>query len=732
MVFPLAILAGETALAEPLVLYNPDTEIISICGESYGESAIIMLYKYGITPSDSNLPIEFEVISLENGSFSAEIKMPTGADKTTYTVKVSTNEGNFFTDFVYFKLSEADTVVDLLADTKKQAFISTAKTNAQKLGIDTLQPLYISDGDYILSLLYTTKNSITDGLSFYNGYQAAFAAASFKSCNAEQVIKKYDTFLGISFESDYKSKEGFSIAAKAELASLLKEENFEESLSSKTFKTIYKELQALAAVNTADSAADLEKIIEVYFSDMFSDLPNVGGSVYSKMMSMPCKTFEDIAINFDIANKPAKQPTISGGGGGGVSKENTYSKDTTAEIFVPADGGQESVETETEIKNVSFGDVNANNWYYDSVMALASRCIISGYTDGNFKAESDVTRAEFTKLVYSALGDRFPQVKKISGRVTKLPCVGDSLTQGLIDEDGTYTKNIAYADFLKELLGEEYEVKNFGRSSHGILENHKYPYLSTDEYKQSLKYVPDILVTMFGTNDIKTDYWADAKSIYKERYEYFINTYKTINPEIQVIIMLPPPFFTNDNERPIENLKEGIEILKQVAADGGYTTLDLYSVFDGAQYLFPDLLHFNSEGARKAAQTIANTLLGSEAAEFEDVNDEWFAEYVNAAAAAGLVQGSNGKFLPDSFIKREDASLIIYRALSKIGNTLAGVPAFTDNINIAPYAFSAVGGLSKYKILQGSDGAFSPKANITRAQAAQLIYNALSFLGEIK
>lgn len=49
--------------------------------------------------------------------------------------------------------------------------------------------------------------------------------------------------------------------------------------------------------------------------------------------------------------------------------------------------------------NTSFKDVTRNAWYYDSIDALASNNIITGYADSTFKPEKDITRAEFATIV---------------------------------------------------------------------------------------------------------------------------------------------------------------------------------------------------------------------------------------------------------------------------------------------------------------------------------------------
>lgn len=49
--------------------------------------------------------------------------------------------------------------------------------------------------------------------------------------------------------------------------------------------------------------------------------------------------------------------------------------------------------------NTTFKDVKKEAWYYNSIDALASNKIITGYADSTFKPEKDITRAEFATVV---------------------------------------------------------------------------------------------------------------------------------------------------------------------------------------------------------------------------------------------------------------------------------------------------------------------------------------------
>ena len=63
---------------------------------------------------------------------------------------------------------------------------------------------------------------------------------------------------------------------------------------------------------------------------------------------------------------------------------------------------------------------------------------------------------------------------------------------------------------------------------------------------------------------------------------------------------------------------------------------------------------------------------------------------------------------------------------ASISVSVTGAVTFTDSDQIADYAKSAVEALANRSLLKGSgDGSFEPNATVTRAVAAQAIYNII-------
>ncbi len=113
---------------------------------------------------------------------------------------------------------------------------------------------------------------------------------------------------------------------------------------------------------------------------------------------------------------------------------------------------------------------------------------------------------------------------------------------------------------------------------------------------------------------------------------------------------------------------------------------------------------------------------------FEDVSEnDWFAPYVSAAKEAALVSGDGKYFNPNSQITRQDAAVMVYRFANYSGINLSGKGTdFADDTEISDYAKEAVYAMNFSGIINGmGNGIFAPRNTATRAQAAQMIFKML-------
>lgn len=100
------------------------------------------------------------------------------------------------------------------------------------------------------------------------------------------------------------------------------------------------------------------------------------------------------------------------------------------------------------------------------------------------------------------------------------------------------------------------------------------------------------------------------------------------------------------------------------------------------------------------------------------------APYVKWARDAGLMDGSNGAFHPDDYLTREQMATVVARYLTALGRAPGGAAqtAYKDQSRISTWALDGVALCTREGILQGSNGAFLPKGKLTRAQTAAIVY----------
>lgn len=115
--------------------------------------------------------------------------------------------------------------------------------------------------------------------------------------------------------------------------------------------------------------------------------------------------------------------------------------------------------------------------------------------------------------------------------------------------------------------------------------------------------------------------------------------------------------------------------------------------------------------------------------EYADVKgDEWYVEYLTIARQLGLISPEfyqDGKIYPDKPITREEAATIA-AAIAKqqeAKKVEGAVTSFTDDKSISSWALEGVKNAASYGLIKGYDtGDYKPAANITRAEAAAILF----------
>lgn len=115
---------------------------------------------------------------------------------------------------------------------------------------------------------------------------------------------------------------------------------------------------------------------------------------------------------------------------------------------------------------------------------------------------------------------------------------------------------------------------------------------------------------------------------------------------------------------------------------------------------------------------------------FKDIQPtEWYIPELKSAIKHVVARGfSDHVFAPDLLISREQASKMLGNVTEQDG-AVGEKELYHDEMQIAEWAREEVLGLTKHSLLQGyPDGTFRPKHYVTRAEAAEMIYNLLHYL----
>ena len=112
---------------------------------------------------------------------------------------------------------------------------------------------------------------------------------------------------------------------------------------------------------------------------------------------------------------------------------------------------------------------------------------------------------------------------------------------------------------------------------------------------------------------------------------------------------------------------------------------------------------------------------------FKDVkSSDWHADYINRCATAGIMLGDNGYANPDATITRQQAVVMLARALGIAPVKNPDLRMYSDASQVSAYAVGYMAAMAEAGIVKGTSATtLSPYANITRAQAVTILDRAI-------
>jgi acyl-CoA thioesterase I len=183
----------------------------------------------------------------------------------------------------------------------------------------------------------------------------------------------------------------------------------------------------------------------------------------------------------------------------------------------------------------------------------------------------------------------------------KVACVGDSITAGVGAKD---PKN-RYPAQLATLLGDNYEVKNYGNSGSTMLDDGDKPYKKQKSFTDAVSFAADIYIIKLGTNDSKPQNWP-KKANFAPSTKSLVEAFQKANPKARIYLCTPVPVIAQGNfgiNNPVVH-DEIIPLIKQTATELKLRLIDLYTALDNHPDFFPDRVHPNDDGAILIAKTV--------------------------------------------------------------------------------------------------------------------------------
>ena len=162
------------------------------------------------------------------------------------------------------------------------------------------------------------------------------------------------------------------------------------------------------------------------------------------------------------------------------------------------------------------------------------------------------------------------------GDKVKIACVGDSLTEGYTSS-GSNKGSTAYPAVLQNLLGSDYQVGNFGRTSFTLMKGTNKSYWDAAEFTNSKAFDANIVIIMLGTNDSKDAYWNETK--FKEDAVALYNTYANLESVERIIFATSPHCYVmSGTDITAAGVDRMVAVQRELIAENNWESVDMYAL----------------------------------------------------------------------------------------------------------------------------------------------------------
>ncbi len=340
----------------------------------------------------SDIGVMFSDYAASDGTYSEIFEMPDELKGGKYRVYVSDGQDEQIKEFFYVNYEETKPIIEkinskILTSTE---FETIVKENAEKFGVDGAELAKYADN--IIKPLYNARGEYTVD-SFGRECRCAIVSEKLKDeTTADVLIEEYASDFGIDYKEDY------AVLTDGEKKEFISKYNSKDKSSGNYCITFVNCLVETRLSNCSNYTQYGDILIK------YADKLKINLDKYNKLSSeSKAKVLDSLYTDkeFDanmivsafyakVEKYAAATPSYSGGGSssGGGSGGNS----------VPSISEPPSViDNKEKLPDVS------GHWAEQQIRLFEKNGVVSGFPDGNFYPESEVTRSQFVKILTQIL-----------------------------------------------------------------------------------------------------------------------------------------------------------------------------------------------------------------------------------------------------------------------------------------------------------------------------------------
>lgn len=195
----------------------------------------------------------------------------------------------------------------------------------------------------------------------------------------------------------------------------------------------------------------------------------------------------------------------------------------------------------------------------------------------------------------------------------RVACIGNSVTYGYGFKN---RESDSYPAQLQKLLGEKYDVRNFGFNGATLLKKGHKPYWIQSQFTDALEFKPHIVIIHLGLNDTDPRNWPNYHDEFISDYEDLIKTFQRADivpgPKVWICKMTPIfPWhsrFDTGTRDYFWAIQDAIQTVSKIL---NVSLIDLHTPLYHRTDLFRDAVHPSEEGALIIAETVKSAITGN-------------------------------------------------------------------------------------------------------------------------